>query len=414
MNTHLIDVQEEYEKNIITMIIGDNRNNKQFIIPSLCENMFLNQTYRKFFNVIKELFDKNKEINVFSVCEKMEIDEYKQLLFSMNENFITNINWKFYVQKLAQNYIERSYANATTSKEIDKINSERAKYIRHSPVSNIADKSEMILMDYFNKAESSIKTGYTQVDDLIGSFQGGDFVILAGAPSMGKTCFSLNLVKNISKQGKKVLMFSLEMPRQQLQNRIICSDLGIDNDKLRKFNFTEDEILRYENYIKTELPKFNLDICDNANIYIDELINIIKSTDSDLIVIDYLGLINSDDKNGAYEKYSNISRKLKICAMESEKPIIALHQLNRANADRKDKRPKLSDIRDSGKIEQDADSVMFVYRPFYYERNPKNKDLFQIIIPKNRHGQTGIANLLYNPHTQEIKNRVNVEEDLDF
>jgi replicative DNA helicase len=129
------------------------------------------------------------------------------------------------------------------------------------------------------------------------------------------------------------------------------------------------------------------------------------------VFIDYLGLINSDNKNGAYEKYSDISRKLKITAMECDKPIIALHQLNRAGADRKDKRPKLSDIRDSGKIEQDADSVLFVFRPYYYERNPKNKDLFQIIIPKNRHGKTGTANLLYNASTQEIKDRIEIDNE---
>jgi len=405
-----ITLQEAYEKNIIIMILGDNRDNKQFIIPSLCEGMFINPTYRKFFKVIKELFDKNKVVNVYSVCEKMELTEYRKFCFELEEQFISNINWKYYVQKLAQNYIERAYASATTSKEIDKINKERAKYIRHSPVSSISEKADLIIKDYIDSSFSAITTGYTQVDDLIGSWQGGDFIILAGAPSMGKTCFSLNLIKNISKKGKKVLLFSLEMPRKQLQNRIICSALRIENDKIRKFNFTEDEILRYEAYIKDELPKLNVEICDNANIYIDELVNIIKSSDADIIVIDYLGLINSDEKNGSYEKYSNISRKLKITAMECEKPIIALHQLNRASADRKDKRPKLSDIRDSGKIEQDADSVVFVYRPYYYERNPKNKDVFQVLIPKNRHGKTGTANLLYNESTQEIKNRVEVDD----
>ena len=234
--------------------------------------------------------------------------------------------------------------------------------------------------------------------------------MLAGAPSMGKTCFALNLIKNITNKNKKILLFSLEMPRKQLQNRIICSDLGIENDKIRKFNFTEDEIERYENYIKNELPKLNCDICDNANIYIDELINIIKSSDADMFFIDYLGLINSDNKNGAYEKYSDISRKLKITAMEIDKPILALHQLNRASADRKDKRPKLSDIRDSGKIEQDVDSVLFVFRPYYYDRKPNLKDLFQVLIPKNRNGKTGTANLLYNASTQKISNRIEVED----
>lgn len=409
MSTHLINnLQEEYEKAIIVMILGDNRNNRQFIIPSLCEGMFLNPTYRKFFKVINDLFNANKDVNVFSVCEKMDLQEQKFLLFELEKQFISNVNYKFYVQKLASAYIERLYTNATSSKEIDKINKERAKYLRHSPVSNIADKAENIFKDYVNSAESAIFTNYKEVDNLIGSWQGGDFIILAGAPSMGKTCFSLNLVKNISQSGKKVLLFSLEMPRKQLQNRIICSDLGIENDKIRKFNFTSDEIDKYQEYINSKLPKLNLDICDNANIYIDELVNIIKSTDADIVFIDYLGLINSDNKNGAYEKYSDISRKLKITAMECDKPIIALHQLNRAGADRKDKRPKLSDIRDSGKIEQDADSVLFVFRPYYYERNPKNKDMFQILIPKNRHGKTGTANLLYNESTQEIKDRIEV------
>ena len=413
MNTHHtnnINEQEEYEKAIISMILGDNRNNKQFIIPSLCEGMFLNPTYRKFFKVISNLFDKNKEINVFSVCEKMDLQEQKFLLFELEKQFISNINWKYYTQKLAQNYIERAYTQATSSKEIDKINKERAKYIKHSPVSNISDKADNIMKDYVNSSFTAITTGYTQLDDLIGSWQGGDFILLAGAPSMGKTCLALNLIKNIANKNKKILLFSLEMPRKQLQNRIICSDLGIENDKIRKFNFTEDEIERYEKYIKNELPKLNCDICDNANIYIDELINIIKSSDADMFFIDYLGLINSDNKNGAYEKYSDISRMLKITAMEIDKPILALHQLNRASAERKDKRPKLSDIRDSGKIEQDVDSVLFVFRPYYYDKKLNLKDLFQVLVPKNRNGKTGVANLLYNASTQKISNRIEVED----
>jgi len=127
---------------------------------------------------------------------------------------------------------------------------------------------------------------------------------------------------------------------------------------------------------------------------------------SDIVFIDYLGLINGDKNKSNYEKFGEISRELKMIAVELNKPIIALHQLNRSSADRKDKKPKLSDLRDSGKIEQDADMIFFVYRPAYYDTS-QSKDLMEFMIGKNRHGESGKSiSLCYNPAKQKISDRI--------
>ncbi len=405
-------MQEQIEKQIITMIIGDNRDNKQYIIPRINEKMFTNQIYRKFFKVIEQLFNKKQDINVFSVCDKLDLYEYRYLLAQLYGEFITNVNYDYYVKKLVDNYIQRSAENAKTYEDIKAVEQERAKYAKTSPISKLSDGAEKLMNNYYISMDNAIFTGYRDVDNIIGSFQDGDFILIAGAPGMGKTCFELNLINNIAKNNKKILFFSLEMSKAQLQNRIICSHTGLQTDKLRKFTLSSDEVNKFQEYAENDFKlNDNVYICDDFDITITDVVNIIKQSNADIVFIDYLGLINSNNQNGSYEKYSEISRQLKITALTCKKKIIALHQLNRSSADRKDKRPKLTDIRDSGKIEQDIDMALFVYRPAYYDTKAPI-DLLECIVAKNRHGASNkIAKLCYNPNTQKITNRVKTERN---
>ena len=264
-----------------------------------------------------------------------------------------------------------------------------------------------ISVDYENrKKQEPIRTGFDSIDSKIGNMMGGDLMILAAATGMGKTCVMLNMAVSMAKQGKKVLIFSLEMNKEQLINRIVSAEQGLSSSKIRNMELSKSEEKKYWDYLYSEeFLKLNIKICTEYNITTSRIRNIVLGSDADIVFIDYLGLINGSNKQSSYERVSEISRDLKLLAMESGKPFIVLHQLNRANAERKDKSPILSDLRDSGKIEQDADIITFVFRPAYYD-GTADKGFIQLIIAKNRHGESGSrCNLRFIPKTQKILER---------
>lgn len=220
---------------------------------------------------------------------------------------------------------------------------------------------------------------------------------------MGKTCMMLNIAASMAKLGKKLLIFSLEMNKEQLLNRIVSAETDLNSSKFRNGELTKDEEFQYWQYVYSdEFRNLDIQVCTEYNITASKIRSIVLGSNADVVFIDYMGLINGGNNKSSYERISEISRELKLMAMESNKPFIVLHQLNRANADRADKRPMLSDLRDSGKIEQDADMIGFVYRPAYYDENA-DKGLIQLMIAKNRHGISGVdCNLRFKPVTQKI------------
>ena len=166
------------------------------------------------------------------------------------------------------------------------------------------------------------------------------------------------------------------------------------------------QITKYEKYIKEKLPILPIKICAEYNITVDKIRDMAKKSDSDIVFIDYLGLINGNNNKSTYDRISDISRELKLTAMEINKPIVAIHQLHRGYADRQDKTPRLSDLRDSGKIEQDADMVCFVHRPAYFEPNKCSDCDLQFLIAKSRHtGGNTRVDLFYDATTQTVKEK---------
>lgn len=396
-----LDILNEYQRTLITMLLGS-KTDQQSILNSLKSEMFTNATYKHFFDVMKDLQSKNKEINVYSVCEYMPEEETIKLLKELDKEFITSVNHGFYVKKLVDCYIQRLIQNAVTEEDFLKIQKEIDDWAVVTCMQSIGDNAEKLISDYYEDFESAISTGYKTIDEKIGSLQGGDFIILAGQTSMGKTCMMLNLLMNMARKGIKIDLFSLEMPVKQIQNRMISANLGINSNKFRNFTMSGDEQTKYLKYSQNEFKKLPIRICDKTHITIKEIKKILVKSNAQIVFIDYLGLISGDERKGVYERYGDISRELKILAVETNKPIIALHQLNRNTFDRADKRPKVSDLRDSGKIEQDADMIWFVFRPAYFDEN-EPKELIQLIIAKNRHGESNISiDLCYNPQRQKI------------
>lgn len=220
----------------------------------------------------------------------------------------------------------------------------------------------------------------------------------------------INLIASIAKQGYKVDVFSLEMSLKQLQNRLICSQAKIDASKLRTQSLKGYERDKYLRYIYTSLPLFPIKICTEYNIDVKKIRQLEKKSDSDIVFIDYLGLISGNNQKSSYERIGDISRELKLTAMEVNKPFFVLHQLNRGYAERQDKRPKLSDLRDSGKIEQDADTVCFIHRPAYFEPEKYRDFDLRFLIEKSRHTEGGKSvELYYDSTTQTVKEKFHNE-----
>jgi replicative DNA helicase len=249
---------------------------------------------------------------------------------------------------------------------------------------------------------TGVPTGFTRLDNLTAGFQPSDLIILAARPSMGKTAFALSLARNAAVDGGvPVAFFSLEMSREQLSMRMLCAEARVDSSRVRSGFFSRDdwEALTEAAGVLSETPIFIDDSPDVTTVEIRAKSRRLKlEKDIGLIVIDYLQLMKSHGNRERRElEISEISRSLKSLAKELSVPVIALSQLNRKLEERADKRPMLSDLRESGALEQDADVVAFIYRDEVYnkdENNP-NRGKAEIILGKQRNGPIGTANLTF-------------------
>ena len=264
-----------------------------------------------------------------------------------------------------------------------------------------------VLLTTFEKIELLVKnngriegvpTGYTELDDMTTGLHSGELVLVAGRPSMGKTSIGMNFIENAAiRAGKKAAVFSLEMPAEQLAMRMLCTEAQVDMQRVRRGQLSDEEWQKLCDAMVSIGP---------SSIYVDATPGITVSGvrskarrlqlehGLDVIMIDYLSLMTGVGKFGSrQEEVSSISRSLKALAIELGVPIIALQQLSRAPTGRSNHRPMLSDIRDSGAIEQDADVVMFVHREDYYNPETEEKNIAEIIIAKQRNGALGTVKL---------------------
>ena len=260
----------------------------------------------------------------------------------------------------------------------------------------------------------AIPTGFSTLDQLVGLGK-GDLIILAARPSMGKTAFALNIALNVAgknhrdeSEKKTVALFSLEMGADQLVSRMICSEGMLDSEKIKKGTLDNDDMMKLETAVHF-LNQKNIFIEDSAFIKVNEVkakCKLLKNEHGlDLVVIDYLQLLQGSKRtDNRQQEVSEISRSLKQMARELECPVIALSQLSRSVESRHDKRPMMSDLRESGSIEQDADIVSFSYRSDYYRsedadenevQEPSDVSTVEVIVAKNRNGQTGTAELAF-------------------
>lgn len=293
---------------------------------------------------------------------------------------------------------------------------ERAKTSQFKNISDVTDEVfKEVMARMAGEGENvAVPTGFSSLDQLVG-FGKGDLIILAARPAMGKTAFALNIALNIAGKNPKseeekrtVALFSLEMGADQLVSRMLSSEGMVEGEKLKKGNLDNEDLMKLEAAVHF-LSQKNIFIEDSAFIKVNEVkakCKLLKAEHGlDLVVIDYLQLLQGSRRtDNRQQEVSEISRSLKQMARELECPVIALSQLSRSVESRQDKRPMMSDLRESGSIEQDADIVSFLYRGDYYRsedaddnepQETSDVSTIEVIIAKNRHGQTGTAELAF-------------------
>lgn len=329
------------------------------------------------------------------------------------ERYIKIVEEKALLRKLikaSNELIELGYAQ---TEEVDTIMDQAEKKIfdimqgknqkGFSVIKDVLIESFAEIEKLYNQKEpiTGVPTGFADLDYKTAGLHNSDLILVAARPAMGKSAFALNIATNAAINAKvPVAIFNLEMSKSQLVNRMLCSEAMVDSNKIRTGKIEEDDWVKLATALGplSEAPIY---IDDTAGISVSEIrakcrkLKLEKNIG--LVVIDYLQLIQGSGKRNASreQEISEISRSLKILAKELDIPVIALSQLSRAAEQRQDHRPMLSDLRESGAIEQDADIVMFLYRDDYYNQDSEKKNIAEVILAKHRAGSTGTVELLW-------------------
>lgn len=288
----------------------------------------------------------------------------------------------------------------------------------YTPIKDVLVESFTNLEKLYNQKQhvTGVPTQFYDLDDKTAGLHGSELILVAARPAMGKTAFALNIATNAALRANvPVAIFSLEMSKDQLVNRMLCSEAMVDSNKVRTGKLDEEDWTKLAEAIGP-LSEAGVYIDDTPGISVMEIRTKCRKLKMEknigLVVIDYLQLISGSNKrNGSREQeISEISRSLKVLAKELNVPVIALSQLSRAVEQRDDHRPMLSDLRESGAIEQDADIVMFLYRDDYYNKESAEKDIAEVIIAKQRGGSTGTVKLYWMGNYTKF---VNIERRFD-
>ncbi len=400
------------------------------ICESVNEDMFFDEKNKCLFNAIKSLHDQKIPIDLTTV--KNELEKTKKInIVSINhiteviDSVVTSANIDYYISMLNDYYTRRELINSATGivenayneEDVTRLQDYAEKSIllavRNRSVSELIPIST-VLKNAHDKLEdlaknkkliTGLETGFYDFDKLTTGFQGGEMIILAARPGMGKTALALNMATYAGKTtNKAVAIFNLEMPAEMLVNRMISSVGRIDSYKLQTGNMHEKDWQRY-NEAMSQLAETNIYIEADAGTTISEIrakCRRLASSDKGLglVIIDYLQLINSGSKKveSRQVEVSDISRSLKTMALELNVPVIALSQLSRTAEKRESNVPMLADLRESGSLEQDADMVLFINRKDYYDKEKNQNETIvpaELIIAKHRKGSLGTIDLKF-------------------
>lgn len=393
------------------------------------EDFYLRQN-REIFETIYAMFVYSKPIDGVTVAGEMEknglyTDTTRSYLLQLMEVTPTSANVMEYVRIVRDKALQRAVAAAAADITAmvqdgagsagDMLESAEQKIyaIRRGHSAQNMVPISVVLQDVMDRLAEltanggatlpGLSTGFSAVDSKINGLNKSDLLLLAARPGMGKTSMALNVALAAAKEsGKTVAIFSLEMSREQLVTRLIATEGLVENNRLTTGNLRESDWVKIAE-AASSLSRTDIRIDDNPLLTVADMNAKCRRLDNlGLVVIDYLQLMTSAggksySGENRQQAVSDISRMMKIMAKELQVPVLCLSQLSRANEKREDKRPMLSDLRESGAIEQDADIVMFLYRDDYYNEDSEKRNIAECIVAKNRHGETGKVELRWMP-----------------
>ena len=446
MNQKNLPYSLEAEQSLLGNILIFKETMRECIEAGVESDDFYLDKHRRIYNICSSMYENRESIDTISLSTKLKDYEYfdsiggLDYLMSLTDATIDKTNTKEYI---------RIIKNKSLARRIIKAGEEIASdgYDGQAGIDEVLEKAEKKILDITRSRTDSdfkpgsevfesavkkieaieaagsaitgVKTRFTQLDQMTAGLQRSDMIILAARPSMGKSALALNIALNSAMVSTGACaIFSLEMPCEQLANRMLSAKAKVDGQKIRKGTLNEAEWIKIKE-AEQELKRQKIFFDDTPGIKISDMHAKCRKLKEDyglyLIIIDYIQLIQSTSKaESRQQEVSDISRKIKAMARELDVPIIALSQLSRSVEARNDKRPMLSDLRESGAIEQDADIVMFIYREDYYkkdeERNEKREDV-ELIIAKHRNGPIGTVKLAFEKDINAFYSISNSEEN---
>lgn len=417
----------------------------------LSEEDFFIEANKKIYRVCTDLYQSGTQIDLTTVYTRLKDMGLEnetgglEYLTKLSEAAVTSANTKSYVELIHDKAVARLMIEAAekiaeegfeNSYEIDEYLDESEKSIlnisrnrKTSEFRQPAEMTETVLKQIQMMADNhsditGLRTGFTKLDHTLHGFQKGDLIILAARPAMGKTAVALNLAMNVATYNTDgaVAIFSLEMPAEQLWMRLLSARSHVEGDKIKTGRLTNDE-WNALNEASADLGKLPIYIDDTPGTKVPEIFSKCRRLQAEhglnLILIDYIQLITGSGKRASesrQQEVSDISRNLKALARELKVPVIALSQLSRTVEQRENKRPMLSDLRESGAIEQDADIVMMLYREAYYDdaakeaANESGSEKLEINIAKHRNGATRKVDVAFEANTNALYNISNEQE----
>ncbi len=421
------------------------------VVETLKPDSFYKPAHRYVYEAMLQLFNSNEKIDLITVCDVLNYNQKldavggRAFVNDLSYNAITTANVEYYAKIIQEKAIKRALINAgseivsfgydmnsidssldSAERLIFDIASRKATSDLTHVKDLVLETYEKIEYRYEHKDELlGIPTDFYELDAMMNGLQRSDLIILAARPAMGKTAFVLNIAQNVAIKAKTpVAIFSLEMSKQQLMQRMLCSVAEVDTQRLKTGNMQSKDWEKLADAMN-QFAQAPLFIDDTAGCTLTDIrakCRRLKMQEKDLglVVIDYLQLMeSSNSKEDRFQTVSTISRGLKTLAKELDVPVIALSQLSRAVESRTDKRPMLSDLRESGSIEQDADIVMFIYRDEYYRKAEDGEDdevakaaskgESEIIIAKHRSGPVGTVKLLFQGNITKFKNPIKTD-----
>jgi replicative DNA helicase len=404
---------------------------------------FYKKSHQIIFKCILELFEKSRGVDLVTLTEELNrvnlLEEIGGVTYLTNliNSVPTAANIEYYIKIIEEKSILRNLINSATKiismgyeeKEDAKILLDKAEHLIFEvsernlgqsfvPIKELITDSYEKIEDLYHREEfiTGVSSGFDEFDEITTGFQPSEFIVIAGRPAMGKTAFCMSIAQYASiSKNTPVAIFSLEMSKSQLVQRMLCSEARIDAHNLRKGRLAEKDWAPLS-MAAGRLASASIFIDDTAGITCLEIKAKARRLKAQhnlgLVIIDYLQLIQSSSRiENRQQEITEISRSLKGLARELNVPVIAVSQLSRAVEQRIERRPRLSDLRESGAIEQDADLVVFIYREEYYKPKTEKKGIAEVIISKQRNGPTGKVELIFIKEYAKFENLTRIPEE---